>query len=40
VDPNVLEEPDVSIFRVKVILILNLEAADSSEILISTYKIT
>jgi hypothetical protein len=28
----------MSIFRVKVILILKLEAADSSEILVSTYK--
>jgi hypothetical protein len=40
VDPNVLEEPDVTIFRVKFILILKLEAADSSETLVPTYKIT
>lgn len=40
VDPNVMEEPDVSISRVKVILILKLETADFSEILASTHKLT
>jgi hypothetical protein len=35
-----MEEPDVSISRVKVILILKLETADFSEILASTHKLT